>query len=283
MLSPRTALPLALAASTLGWGAPCDVPEVLLDQAETAIIEGRLDEAEVLTEKTGVSFRCGTVATPRVLGRLWLAEGALFTLQMDAEGDDAFAAAARVAPGFWNDAYGARLRDAYDRVSAIPAPPAIIDLDPPVSTYVGLLDGTVTTFPVEAPSGLHLVQVGPSADRAVFSIMMYLPAGNDVVLRTGIDESVQLEPIETLAVTDPGPRTRGDRKRRPLGLILASGGAAILASVSAGLALNEKRIMENTSDLDTLYAAQQRQLGWAISSYTLMGLTGAGVVVYVAL
>ena len=109
----------------------------LLEGAEQSIVDTDLVQAEQNLRAMERAFSCGSAADPTLLGRMWLVEGALLTLRRDPEGArDAFRAAARTAPGVWQEDYGPELRQAYEEANRDLRGSSAISLDPPLFNYV---------------------------------------------------------------------------------------------------------------------------------------------------
>lgn len=141
---------------------------------QSAVVTADFGKVPDALDDALLSFRCGPRATPDQLATYWLAEGAYLALTGEAEASvDAFAAARRVAPDHWIDAYGPALEKAW-QAAPIAASTGQVDVTPPPQWYTAFVDGVpVAGLPAEVESGLHLIQLGPDASdmrmaRAVF-------------------------------------------------------------------------------------------------------------------
>ena len=262
--------------------AACEDPGVLVVDLEKAVLEARMEDAADLLKRMEVAFSCGPVAPPGVLGRMWLAEGVMLSLQGDDE-MDSFAAAARVAPNSWREEYGVRFAERYQEAGRREESYGNIGLEPPLVTYVGAVDGQVVDFPVRALGGLHLLQVGPAAGPMAFSKVFLLSENENLQLRTGLTEgSVAAEEPFAHGADEPlGHTETVEPTKKPVPVFLVAGGTAgVLAAASAVVALQQTNAMRKAEDMDELDAAHLRQQVFGISAYTLTGLAATGVVLH---
>jgi hypothetical protein len=179
----------------------------LLDEGEQALTEADFASAETKLKALEGSFSCGPLVEVDLLARMWLLEGAWYTLQGNADlGGDSFRAAARVAPATWVSDYGASLRSAYE--AAVAAPPTgstTLSVEPNIFRWVGAVDGQITRFPVTVSPGLHLVQVGATETDMRFARIVVSFPDNPVVVVTGLVEPTGSEQPQPQP-TGPAPR-----------------------------------------------------------------------------
>lgn len=178
----------------------------LVDDAQRSVVEADLRETARILSALEEALSCGTIAEPELLGRTWLVEGALLTLEGDAEAAaDAWRAAARVAPGVWVEDFGGTLREAYEAAIRQPARMSSIQVDPPLFQLSGFVDGRPVDFPHPVEAGLHVIQIGPDLDQIQFSrILLVFPDAPSVVI-TGIEELPRDRPPEASTDDPPTP------------------------------------------------------------------------------
>lgn len=266
--------------------AGCTDPQDLVDVAKTAIVEGRLDDAErAISQVEGSALGCGPSVSADLLARFWLAEGAALAFSGDRESAaDSFRAAARVRPGYWNPELGPVAEGWYrEAVAAPPLAPGEIVLAPPPARYHAYLDGTAATFPVGAAAGLHLVEVGPPDGPMEFGRFVVVDAGQKLVIHTDLVErapaatlAVAPEPVYPVAPVPPIPPPSD--KRAPW---LAIGGAVLAAgAVGSGvLWAGENDAMRDATDLEALDAARRNQRVYSGLGYGLAALSATAFTV----
>lgn len=266
--------------------AQCEDPAVVVTEAEAAVIEVRLDEAESALDRVEAALGCSPIASSELLGRMWLAEGVMLSIAGDAAAEDSFAAAHRVAPGFWNEDYGPKLHERYQaaQLSHIPGQ-GEIHLEAPIKGHIIGIDGRMASLPMSLASGLHVVQVGRSAQEILFAKMVFVPDGVDVQITTGLVEEgiepvpeTEEEEVVATTVVEPVPKKKGV----PVFLI-AGAGAAVVGGSMAIAAVTQNTAMKNAETLDELNAAHERQVGFGATAYTLLGLSAVGVVFHFVL
>lgn len=258
-----TALPAAAAAHD------CPDPGLILDKAESSVVEGRFEDAALLAEETEAAFACGPLAQPEHLARLLNLTAVRLQLEGDTAGAaEAFAAAARVSPATWNPAYGAELRGVRDAAAAAGrGAGGTLTLAPDPGDFQPALDGLEVEVPTPAASGLHLLQVLDTDGRALFGEVVFVPAGETLLVDTG--------PL----VTRVGPR---DRRPFPW-LLVGAGVFAAGGGASAWLATQQTEGLEGARTLDGLNSAYSAQKTWNLLTWTGAGLCGASVALHFVL
>lgn len=240
---------------------------LLLESFESAILEGRLDEAEQIKQDTIRALSCGAPADRDWLARWWLGEAVLSSLLGEEQpADDALAAAVRASPGVWVDAYGPAFRQRYDTiVSLVQAGDPrflseghVVVAPSPRDEALAVLDGQlVEGLDLQTTSGYHLLQVGPSQSDMRYAGLIYVLPGHDLVVRA------QLEILETR----PAPPIL---KRVPA-LGLTGGVLGIAAATTAIAAVAQNGAMRRASSTEALTSAYKTQRSLAAVSYTCMG------------
>ncbi|MBN1337213.1 MAG: hypothetical protein JXB39_14740 [Deltaproteobacteria bacterium] len=277
--------PLLLALLLPVARAACEDVSVLVKDLEQATLEGRTEAVQEALGALRVAFGCGPQADPTLLGRMWLAEGVHAARTGDPRfASIAFASAARVAPDVWNDAYGPEVRSMYDAAVAKRPGEGQVRVSPVPEGYVTALDGTQVSFPTRTLEGLHVVQVGPSGNRAVYASVFYLPPGETFFVLTELGDARPSVAEAPTPAQIPAAPVAPVPARRPARAWLVSGGvAAALAAGSALLAVHQDAAMEEATRMDDLDAAFQRQKAWAWTSYGCMGLSAVSVGLFFAL
>lgn len=168
--------------------ADCPDPAVAVASAREATLALKDTAAAEALATAELGLSCGPWATPDLLGHLWLVEGARAALagkSLDAE--DAFSAAARVAPGLWDADLGPELKRQYDAAAQRAAgPPGELRVKPELPDLVVRLDGQVVAQPAVIAAGLHLVQVGPANGPVIFGRLFLQPADEILTVDSGI-------------------------------------------------------------------------------------------------
>ncbi|MEQ1571756.1 MAG: hypothetical protein ABMA64_39370, partial [Myxococcota bacterium] len=184
----------------------------MIDAAEQELILTNLDAARQRLRQLEAAFACGTIAESEVLGRLWLAQGAISGLSgKPGDAIEPWRSAGRVSAGRWVAEYGQVLRDQYELAIDAPTPEmSTLVLDPPLFRWMGAVDGQVVEFPAQVPAGLHLVQVGADELNVAFARMVVTEPGEEVLVQTGISE-----PSNFVAAPEPAPETAPARSRPP--------------------------------------------------------------------
>ena len=278
-------LALALAAPV---HAGCDDADAFVGRAEQAVLEERLDEAGAALRDAEVAFSCGPLAPPDLLVRFWLAQGARETLLGDVRAAAiSFRSAATLAPDHWPIDYGIKPYIQYKAASELWLAQGSVQLHPDPGMRVTALDGAIVVFPAPALEGLHLVQVGPSAQAMEFASFVRVQPDEPTMVLTGLpapaaDGSTSHEPVVRLAKPRMKVRGPGQRAVR-IGALAVGGTAAVLAGGGAWLAHAQDDVMrEQTTqvDLDAVYARQQ---AYAAATWGLAGLSVVGLSVHFAL
>ena len=225
---------IAVGITAVAWAQPTPGPECpdrnarldLADALQAAVVEADLSGAATQLEALEAALGCGWIAEAEVLGRMWLAEGALLSLQGDPDGaEDAWRAAARISPGLWVEDFGGILRTEYESAIDLPQRRSSIQVDPPLFEFIGAVDGRVVDFPYDVQAGLHLVQVGPAVDEITFArILLVFPDIPSVVV-TGVQEMplAMADPVQE--PPEPPPEVEAGPPEVRLALHAAVGGA----------------------------------------------------------
>ncbi|MFH1468820.1 MAG: hypothetical protein ABIO70_30810 [Pseudomonadota bacterium] len=309
---------LWLAALAGAAQADCGDFPTLVNQAEQALIAGRVEPAAATLRQAEAALGCGPVPAREVLARMWLAQGTQAYLQGDEKVSHlVFAAAGRVAPDVWVEGYGPQVHQIY-LASRTPEPgEGNVRVRPDPAGWSSALDGLQVGFPVDAPAGLHLLQVGPDAQHTGYAEIFYLPAGQTYFVLTGLTPPAVAEapeappapevpavaeapeappapeaptlveapaapalPVEPLPVPKP-PRVRSGHAS-PVFLVVG-GAAAAGALVTAIPALKQNAVYDDPDatrfDVEMAY---WRQRMWGPPSYALMGVTAASLGLYLA-
>jgi hypothetical protein len=259
---------------------PCpegrDLQEAL-EELEAAALEGRVDEAEMLKQRTLRELACGGLVEREWLARWWLAEAAVAAVHGDEQStEDALAAAARTAPEVWVDGYGPGFRSRHRALAD--DPPAlgqgrlvlsvrVEGLWPEGGQIMAAVDGQlVQGFGTDVSAGYHLLQLGFSATDFRHASEIYVVPEQDLVVHAvlsgDLPDPVPLEPVPLVPV----------RKRLP-GFLLAGGALGLGATTTSLLALAQNDAMRDAQTVRQLDAAYQAQQVLGVTSYVLMGAT----------
>ncbi len=178
----------------------CAGREDALAALEEAVVTADLGVVQQRIDDVVATFECGRGATAEQLARLWNAEGAYLLLEGDPiAAEESFQAAKRVAPDLWTGAFGPKMRETWDD-----APEATergtISVDPRLSWWTVLVDGQPAKIPDDVPTGLHVVQGGPSTDDIRFGKLVYVrPGGIAIALH---DEKEGIAPTMAADITE---------------------------------------------------------------------------------
>ncbi|HHO51301.1 MAG TPA: hypothetical protein ENK18_10610 [Deltaproteobacteria bacterium] len=208
-----------------------------LDEAERSVVEADLASTARILDELEAALSCGTIAEPELLGRTWLVEGALLTLEGDPEAAaDAWRAAARVAPGLWVEDFGGTLREAYEIATDHTPRMSSVRVEPPLFQFMGFVDGRPASFPHPVEAGLHVIQIGPDIDQIQFArVLLVFPDAPSVVI-TGLDELLSGSASDEPPRPDPAPGAPLDNPRAGeprLTLHTAAGAALTLSSAES--------------------------------------------------
>lgn len=259
--------------------AECPAVVLLLDHAEQAILEGRLDDYPALADEVDAAFACGPAASPKQVARAFLIQGAHQHFTGSAEGATlSFASARRLHPDGWNPVYGGELKAIYDAsLSQVPDGLGQITVAPePHPALLAVVDGEVSSLPAAVPVGFHLVQITEVGGPA-------LAAQRALVLDPGESVALNLGPLQPRPVEQPvtATATPAGAKKKPLWPLLAAGGAAVLGGGAAWWASAQDAQMETAGSVGDLDAAYGRQQALNATAWTFGGLAAAGVGVWV--
>ena len=295
--------------------AECGDFATLIELAEQAVIESRVDDAGATLQQAEAALGCGPVPAPALLSRMWIAEGTRAYLQGDEKvARLAFAAAARVTPELWVEGYGAQVRKVYTTAAVHDGGQGNVRIHPNPEGWSTTLDGTPITFPTQAASGLHLIQVGRNLERTDYAEVFFLPRDDTYFILTGLEDTpivsmadaTPTEPVAEIPVepepepepasvaeapSDPTPleaqplpdtAPTGDGLSSPVFLVL--GGAAVaIAGGAAVAAMTQDQQMETAVNIDSLERIYARQKSFAYVSYGAAGFATASIGLHVAL
>lgn len=311
---------LLLAALSPLAHAECDDLATLIENAEQAVVEARTDDAGATLRQAEAALTCSTVPAPALLARMWLAEGTRAYMQGDEKvARLAFAAAARVAPELWVDSYGPQVRQVYQASADFDSGQGSVRIHPNPQGWSTTLDGTPVSYPVQAASGLHVVQVGRTAQQTEYAEVFFLPKDETYFILTGLEdtpivsmtaaEPVPTEPTPTQPATVepdpapaepavaeatpveptpleaqplPDPKPAGGGFSSPVFLVLG-GATAALAGGAAVAALMQDPQMETAVNVDSLDRIYSRQKSFAYASYSMAGVATASLGLHFAL
>ena len=214
---------------------------------------------------------CGQTSKKQVVARYWLLRGAVEHFAgRKARAADAFVAAYRADPTVHIAEFGKAFDQAVE-VAVLEAPRefARLKTDPPQPDADVWVNGQLSRVPVELLVGSYTVQL-VDRDRVVFAEIVKLRPGVEQVLQTGVDA----RPGPAVPPTST-PQAR-DRSPVPV-MLIASAIAGGLAAGSGALYLRENSELRGAEDVDALYAARDRQVGFGVAGATLAGIGVIGV------
>ncbi len=258
--------------------AGCDDAEEFVALAEQAVLEDRISDAIVALRDAEVAFSCGPVVDKVLLVRFWLAQGARETKDGDVRAAAvSFRSASMLAPDPWPVDYGIKPSIQYKAAAELWLGEGSIQLHPDPGSRVTALDGELVSFPAPALEGLHLVQIGQSADEMEFAALVRVMADEPTMVLTELE--VAREDAVAAAV-DPDPIIQRDRRGLRVGSLVVGGSAAVLAGGAAYMARAQDDVMREQStqaELDAIYARQQ---GYAAATWGLAGLSAVGLTLH---
>ncbi len=267
---PPRAHPLPVAGRRRHLGGlpmiPCADPAALVEVAEQAVFELRVDDARATLGRIEEAFGCAVV-DPEVLARFFDVEGALLVHAGDRDGATLrFAAARAIVHDGLDPMYGSKVRAVSDATARAPIE-SEIDLSPrPAEDDDVRVDTALVSLPVSVTSGLHLVQVGPPGTVAFGELVLVEPGGRLVVSTHRLSAPAADLPAPLPAPGAPSsPSPEPGRRGPSVGLLVTSGALAALGGVSAGLALREQDgAIPSATSVDAVDAAwtRQRAFGW---------------------
>ena len=243
---------------------PCETPSEVLEHAEQALIDLRLETLPSLESRLQQSWSCGHIARPEDLSRAWLVQAAVHEIQGSQEqAMAAWQAAARLSPETWNPRLGPALRQQYEDASSLPPlPSGTISLTRELSSSLRLyLDGTETMLPTDVATGPHLVQ---TAGRRYGS-------SGAAILQVASKEHIQLDVDQF-----PPPPVRA----RHSWSLTTAGASLGMAAGTAWMAKAQSQVMRDAPNQESLDRAFTRQKLLAATSYGLGGLSIAGALTW---
>ncbi len=263
--------------------ADCPSPTAHVDAAQQAVLEARLDDAASQLAAAEGAFGCDMAASPEVLARMWIAEGAMLVFEGDPDAAaESFAGAKRVSADTWVDDYGSKLKAAWQAAPEL-AGGGTVTLEPAAHAEIGFLNGKLTPFPSEVQSGLHLVQVIPDG-QAQFATVVYVGDGDVLNVPTGLP--ADLAPLAVVADISPQPLPTDPPPARgsatPVFLI-AGAGVGVLALGTAGGALLQNGAMKRADTVEQLDGIFRTQKALAYSTGALAVVSSAGIGLHFAL
>ncbi len=246
----------------------CTTLDDALKQAESAVIEARIDDTDAALRLFEQSLGCDAVAKPEQLARIWLTEGAMLSFDGDPEGAvDAYVAAARVHFSTWNEDLGPKVKAEYDAaVADMSHQTATLGSDTKLPDGVAWLDGKPTTLPTQVTAGLHAIQVAREGNPPIFGRIFYL----------GPDQSLQLEPLDLASlgeavVEQPVGAGAGPvfvlTPRQDKVMLFAAGGTAVAAGVLAFVAARQPGVQADATSLAELKGSRALQIATGLASY----------------
>jgi hypothetical protein len=263
--------------------ADCGSPSTLIADVEQAVFEARLSEAERLIQEAERAFGCSGLADPELLGRMWLAEGVMFSLRGQAtDAEESWLAASRAAPGFFVEDYGEQIQAKYRQAAALQRASGEIAVSPIPDGYETAIDGVFTVVPGQIPRGLHLIQVGPRDGDMAFAQVVLLTAGV-LDVRTGLGHVAADIEVTADGPTLELPTELDTPKRRAPILLIGAASAATLAVTSAAVTYGQTGVMRNAENFGDLDAAHARQQAFGVTTVVLSGVAATGFTLHFAL
>lgn len=243
-------------------------------QANDALVAARLEETQAALQRAEAAFSCGVPPTKEAIARFWLAEAALASVGGRAQdAQDAWQAAARLAPELWEPRYGPELRAQRDAaVAGMGQGHGTVCVDPLPEKHQMLVDGAAQPNPVTTSEGLHIVQV------ARHEVV------NGKVVLLGADENMLVRPVIN---TPAEGRSRRGRVAWIAGggLGLAAGAGLLVVAGGQDARMDETLAGWRTGDLSTADAGAEVDRRWTLQqaaggagyALTVLGLASVGV------
>lgn len=267
--TPVLALFALTVAPHTAFAQDCEPPELVVAQAEQAVLEGRHDDMKALIARFDASLSCSGPIPGPTLAAFFRAEGAYFhSLQYTDESNIAFASAQRLDPNVWTEAFGSTLKEQFT-AAASPANTGVgtvrLDPLPHDPTLVLMVDGQQPSADAGIPVGLHAIQLirGPDAfspNLSRFGRVITVYADQETVVNPGV-------------LTHESPAEASiQRPRRPVWLLGTAGGAALVAGLTAGLASHQGKVVTEATSLAEVNQRETAQQRYAYTSYTTMGI-----------
>jgi len=296
-----------------GPAAACEDLQGPVESIERQVILGDLEPIRGLLERAEAAVACAEQLPPTQLARLFRAEGAwLSLLGAEEEATLAFASAARLAPGRWSPALPADMEGTFKAASARQGELGTGTLrveGQPLGIAIVEVNGQATGPRADLPAGLHTVRIRGEQGHSGHLIMIY--EGEVVVVEPrwrGAPSAVgaapapeiqpaapakapdstaagaPLEPASAPAQASSAPLPPALPAPRPARVswagpgrpwLIAAGGAAVGAGVTAAVARAQIGRATTAETLGQLQQAERTQLIMGVSSYSLMVGTGA--------
>lgn len=170
----------------------CPDVDDALAVVENAAALADVERARAAAETVVTAFSCGAVASPDRVARLWIGQAAIMmALGAEESADEALAAAARLSPGTFPDAYGDALRQRHAAASTRPPPTnGSLDAFPMPDRYVAAVDGERVELPHAVTAGPHLLQIGPRRGPMVFAQAVTVAPDTDFMVDTALPQTV---------------------------------------------------------------------------------------------
>lgn len=263
---PSAVPPTSSEPSDADAAVPADCPELdpLLNDATDNLVYGNLPVAQIALSTAEQSFAC-RVPSPEQQARYWLLVGAAAWMNNDQDSlRDAFVAARRVAPDYFEDRLGPELRNIYDL--AAPVGVAQLSVNPP--ELRALVDGQpIPEWPLSMEAGYHLVQVLDSAEQVRYGRTLRAPPDMEVTVETGLP--ADLEPLSV----QPEKRRHSAWWLVGAGaLAAASGGSYYLSTIQDEQIEGDKSLKELNTTRFVERATTYGTYGLGVASVTSFSL-----------
>ncbi|MCB9674730.1 MAG: hypothetical protein H6737_06410 [Alphaproteobacteria bacterium] len=268
---------IALIGAALAADAPPPCPAVppLLDAATAALVEVETSTAQArMDEAEEALLACREIFDPLTLGRLWLLEGALRSVEGDEPAaNDAFAASGRVAPEAWQDVFGPTIRGQYELARVRDPGASVLDLLPELGANRAWVDGApVEGAPIETTGGLHALQIADPTGVVLFSQVLWLAPEERMALETGVPTAARIDTVEA-----PVPVAVAPPKKRVDPLLVSGAGAVAVGGALLAVSFERSAAMRSATDPDALRARFHEHSATRISGVGLLGLGALAV------
>jgi len=225
----------------------CPDRQTMLEQSQTALLQGLLSESATGITIVEHSFSCGPPVSSQELGQFMMLRGAHYFFLDQPTGAQLYFRAASDLHA-WNDVYGPQLQQLYNATQQDDVDMITLSLKLP-RQYNLYLDGTPQDLPVQTKSNYHLIQVIDPNGHIYFSQLHYVQTDHTISI-------------------PPPPTTHS----RPL--LLAAIGTGSSSIISGILAHKKNEAMYNAQSLEELdkhYLQQRILIGFSGIS---LGATG---------